>query len=236
MKIELWSDYVCPFCYIGKKRLEIAIEQLNLKDEITVELKSYELDPYFDKNVELKTYDYLKTKYNMSEEKVVEMTRGIEKQAEELGLKYDFANMKQQNTFDAHRLVKFAEDAGKGPEMSERLLQAYFTESKEISKPDVLKELAEEIGLDIDETARVLCLNNYTKQVKDDIQVAKEIGVQGVPFFVFGEKYAISGAQPLEVFIEVIEKVQAENKNKPKIQKINPEGSASYCTGDGCNS
>lgn len=234
MKVELWSDYVCPFCYVGKKRLEIALNKLGIKEETEIVMKSYELDPYLEEDANLKTYDYLQEKYNMSLDKVKEMTEGIEAQAEEVGLSYDFSKYHQENTHKAHRLVKYAETLGKGREMSERILQAYFNEYKRIGKKEVLLELAVEVGLDREEVDSFLCLNKYSKQVKSDMEEARDIGVQGVPFFVINEKYALSGAQPQEVFIEALEKV-LEEENEAK-SKLKPLGSAetSYCTDEGC--
>lgn len=234
MKIELWSDYVCPFCYVGKKRLEIALKELGIEEETELVLRSYELDPYLEQDANLETYDYLQEKYNMSLDKVKEMTEGIEAQAKEVGLSYDFSKYYQENTHNAHRLVKYAESLGKGSEMSERILQAYFNEFKRIGEKEVLLELAVEVGLDPEEVDSFLCLNKYSKQVKADMEEARDIGVQGVPFFVINDKYALSGAQPQEVFIEALGKVLEEEKNaEPKLKPIG-SSETSYCTDEGC--
>ena len=185
MKIELWSDYTCPYCYIGKRQLELALEQLGLSDDVTIELKSYELDAEKPEIKGIQMLDYLKEKYNLTQTEVNEMLKKIKLKAEELELVYNFANIKQQNTFDAHRLVKYAYDKNKGELMAERLLNAYFSEAAEISNHEVLINLAKEVALDIEEVTSLLCLNNYAKKVRNDIEEAKEIGIEGVPFNSF---------------------------------------------------
>ena len=232
MIIELWSDYTCPSCYIGKRRLEMALEQLGLVDEVSIELKSYE----FDANVKATSgkmfLDHFKEKYSLELDEVNKKIEKFQDQAKEVDIVYDFANAKQQNTFDAHRLVKYAYDKNKGEIMSERLLKAYFTEAAEISKHDVLLNLAKEVELDEAEVASLLSLNNYAKKVYDDISEAEELDVQDVPFFIFDDKYALSGLQPLEAFIEVLKQTKAEYIEKPKLQTTGGEGS--YCVGEDC--
>lgn len=232
MIIELWSDYTCPNCYIGKRRLEIALEQLGLVDEVSIKLKSYEFDTNVKATSGMTLLDHFKEKYSLEIDEVNEMIEKIQDQAKELDIVYDFANTKQQNTFDAHRLVKYAYDKNKGELMSERLLKAYFTEAAEISKHDVLLSLAKEVELNEAEVASLLSLNNYAKNVYDDINEAEELEVQDVPFFIFDDKYALSGLQSLEVFIEVIEQIKEEYIKKPELQPVGEEGS--YCVGDDC--
>lgn len=235
MKIDVYSDFVCPFCYIGKRRLEKALEQFSNKDSVTVTYKSYELDPNAVKNPDKNIHELLASKYGMSVEKAKESNENLGKQAAELGLTYRFDNMQHTNTFDAHRLAKYAEEQGKGKEMTERLLQAYFTESLHIAHYETLTNLASEVGLEKDAVLEVLESSDYAKAVRGDEKEAQQIGVQGVPFFVFNEKYAVSGAQPPEVFSEVIEKVWEEEKEQPILQTLNPKKSeTTYCTGDGC--
>ncbi|ASK61425.1 disulfide bond formation protein DsbA [Virgibacillus phasianinus] len=235
MKIDVYSDFVCPFCYIGKRRLEIALEQFSNKDKVAITYKSYELDPNAEKNPDKNIHELLAGKYNMSVEKAKQSNENLAKQAEEVGLTYHFDTMKHTNTFDAHRLAKFAEVQGKGKEMTERLLHAYFTESLHLADFATLCKLASEVGLDLNAARDVLESNKYAKAVKGDETEAQEIGVQGVPFFVFNEKYAVSGAQPPEVFAEVLEKVFEEESKEPTLQSLNPKKSkTTYCTGDGC--
>src|SRR5690606_25676820 len=135
-----------------------------------------------------------------SEEEAKNMTNNVALRAKEVGLNYDFDKMKTANTVAAHRLAKWAETKGKGHEMSERLLQAYFLEGEAIGKAEVLLKLVEEIGLDTEEAKLILNGNQYNEDVEKDIYVAQQLGVRGVPFFVFDNKYGISGAQPQELF------------------------------------
>lgn len=236
MRIDVYSDFVCPFCYIGKRRLELAIEKFSNKDKVSITYRSYELDPNAEKNPDKTIHELLADKYGMSVDKARQANLNMADQAAELGLTYRFDSMKHTNTFDAHRLTKYAESQGKGKEMTERLLKAYFTDSLHIGDYQTLAKLAVEIGLDKDVTLDVLHSTDYVKAVRNDEQEAQQIGVQGVPFFVFNEKYAVSGAQPPEVFSEVIEKVWEEEKDQPVLHSLNPKKSkTTYCTGDGCD-
>jgi len=237
MKIEVWSDFVCPFCYIGKRRLENALKQFAHSDDVTVAYKSYQLMPEGEYKPELNYYETLSALKGMPVEQAKAMNEQLGKQAAEVGLTYNFDTMKFANTFDAHRVAKYAQKQGKGNEMTERLLYAHFTESKLLSDNQTLAGLAADVGLDKSEVLDVLHSNRFARDVREDIDVANQIGVQGVPFFVFNEAYAVSGAQPAEVFGEVLQKVWEEEQKRPVIQTLNPEKSeTSYCTDDGCES
>ncbi|MGE8206710.1 DsbA family oxidoreductase [Heyndrickxia sp. NPDC080065] len=235
MKIEVWSDYVCPFCYIGKRRLEEALSQFPEKDKVEVVFRSFELDPNSKKDINLNIHEVLAKKYGMSVEQAKQMNENVGKQAEEVGLTYHFDTMVPTNTFDAHRLAKYAEDNGKSAEMSERLLKAYFTDSKKISDSETLADLAAEIGLNREDAISVLKGSDYSDSVRSDEEEARQIGVSGVPFFVINEKYAISGAQPTEAFSNALNMVWEEEKGKTPLKMINPKESKSeYCTDEGC--
>ncbi|GGB44594.1 thioredoxin domain-containing protein [Virgibacillus dakarensis] len=235
MKIEIWSDFVCPFCYMGKRRLEKALEKFSHKDAVTIEYKSYELDPNAEKNPGKTIHELMAKKFGSTVEKAKSMNDNMAKQAAELGLVYNFDTMQHTNTLDAHRVAKYAEEKDKGNEMTERLLKAYFTDSKHIGDPQTLIELAGDVELDPDAIHTLLQSDNYLAKVRADEEEAKQIGVQGVPFFVFNEKYAVSGAQPTEVFTEVLAKVWEEESEKPALQSLTPKKSkTTYCTDDGC--
>ncbi|UJL46915.1 DsbA family oxidoreductase [Virgibacillus sp. NKC19-16] len=235
MKIEVWSDFVCPFCYIGKRRLEMALENFQEKDNVTVEYKSYELDPNAEEGPGQNMHEYLAANKGMSIEQAKSMNESLGEQAAEVGLTYNFDTMQHTNTFDAHRVAQYATKQDKGKELTERLLHAYFTESKLISDHETLITLAEEVGLNADEVTALLKVDNYANHVRGDEEQARQIGVQGVPFFVFNEKYAVSGAQPTEVFTEVLEQVWEEENEKPVLQSLNPKKSkTTYCTDEGC--
>lgn len=210
MKIEVWSDYVCPFCYIGKRRLEEAIEEAGLKEDVEVIYKAYELDPNAVATSDKSMVTALSEKYNMSVEEAKAMTENVEMQAKSVGLAYDFEKMTPANTFHAHRLAKFAEDEKLGEEMTERLLKAYFIEGEKIGTYETLLQLAEEVGLSKEQTEKMLHSEEYIDEVKKDIEEASQIGVQGVPFFVIDRKYALSGAQATETFVEALQKAHSE--------------------------
>lgn len=233
MKIEVWSDYVCPFCYIGKRQLEQAIAASGYAGQIEVQFKSYLLDPTTPVNTESSVYEELQRKYNMSEQEVKGMTANVVARAKEVGLTYNFDTMKSANTVAAHRLTKWAEEKGKGPEFTERLLKAYFLEGAAIGKADVLVALAKEVGLDEQEALQVFHSTNYAAEVEQDIKEAQQLGVRGVPFFVLDNKYGISGAQPQEVFEQTIDKAASEAGLRKKLQMQGNAGLS--CTDDSCD-
>jgi predicted DsbA family dithiol-disulfide isomerase len=235
MKVTVWSDLVCPFCYIGKRRFETALDKFPYKMNVNVEYKSYELDPGAERNSGKNIHELMAGKFGVSLEKAKAMNADIGRQAAEAGLVYHFDGMQHTNTFNAHRLAKYAQAKGKGSEMTERLLQAYFIEGRHIGEYETLIALAAELGLDKKKTAAILPENDYASHVRADENLARQIGVQGVPFFVFNEKYAVSGAQPEEIFTQVLEKVWQEESKTPVLHTITAEDiSTGYCTGNGC--
>lgn len=229
MKIEIWSDFVCPFCYIGKRRLEEALAQFPHREAVTIEYKSYQLDPSGEHIPGKDFYETFSELKGIPLEQVKTMNQEVTKQAETVGLDYKFDTMQYANTFDAHRLFQYAENKEKGEAMKERLLHAYFTESELLSDLDTLVKLASDIGLEEKEVRQVLQTNKYRRKVQEDLDVAKEIGVRGVPFFVFNEEYAVSGAQSSEIFAQILEKVWKESPT-PKRKKAK----TSYCVGGEC--
>lgn len=200
MKIEVWSDFGCPFCYIGKRRLERALESFSHRDEIELVYRSFELDPGAPKDTESSIHELLAVKYGLSLEQAKESNRNVAQQAQTEGLTYNFDTIIPTNTFDAHRLAHYAGEQGKAKEMTERLFQAYFTDSLHIGDRDTLVRLAEEVGLDGAAVREVLEQNTYADAVREDENEARRLGIRGVPFFVLRGKYAVSGAQPLEIF------------------------------------
>ncbi|WP_209123751.1 DsbA family oxidoreductase [Alkalihalobacillus sp. BA299] len=234
MKIEIWSDYVCPFCYIGKRRLESALEKFAHSDDVEVKFKSFELDPNASRDTNESVYEILAKKYSMSIEEAKKMTEEVVAQARTVGLNFDFNTMLRTNTLDAHRLAKLAETKGKDKEVAERLLSAYFIEAKHIGDHATLTSLAVATGLDLQEVKDVLNGNDFEEEVRFDQNKAKDIGVQGVPFFVINDKYAISGAQATETFLNALEKVwDEENKQKP-LQTLSTSNKGSICNDESC--
>jgi predicted DsbA family dithiol-disulfide isomerase len=236
MKIEVWSDYVCPFCYVGKRRLEEALAQFPNKDLVEVEYKSFELDPNAPKETDKNIHETLAQKYGMSIEQAKQANENVGKQAATVGLTYNFDNMKLSNTFDAHRLTKFAKSVGKDHELTEKLLYGHFTESKYLGDHEILASIAESVGMDRQEALNVLHDKNaYANEVRIDESLAKQYGVSGVPFFVINQKYAISGAQPMETFLNALQKVW-EEENPPLVLKdLSTDGTdGAICTDEHC--
>lgn len=210
MKIEIWSDYVCPFCYIGKRRLEEALEQTGLGEKAEVVFKAYELDPNSPAVSDTLMTEVLAKKYGMSVEEAKKMTDNVVDQAKSVGLNYNFDVMTPANTFNAHRLAKLAEQEGFDKTVSESLLKAYFIDGEKIGAEDVLLRIAEEAGISRDRAKAVLDSDEFADDVKMDIAEAQQIGVKGVPFFVIDRKYAISGAQPAEAFANALRQAAEE--------------------------
>lgn len=232
MKIEVWSDYVCPFCYIGKKQLELALQQTGYEGAVQVEYKSYLLDPSTPVDASESVYENLQNKYRISLEEVKNMTANVAARAQEVGLTYNFDDMKNANTVKAHRLAKWAETQGKGKEFTEQVLKAYFLDGQAIGQTEVLLTLAEQVGLAHEEAKKIVEGSQFEREVQEDIAVAQQLGVRGVPFFVIDNKYGISGAQPKEVFEQTIEKAAQEaGLRKP----LNMQGeNGATCTDDSC--
>ena len=213
MKVEIWSDIMCPFCYIGKRHFEKALSQLEDTGAIEIEWKSFQLDPTIPKTVKkISVYQYLADAKGISYSESKEMHDNVVQSAKNVGLTYNYDNAIVANSFDAHRMIQFAKTKGLGDQLEEALFKAYFTDGKNIGDINDLLEIGVSIGIEKSTLIAVLESEQFTNEVNNDISDAQEIGVRGVPFFVFDRKYAISGAQPISVFIETIEKVLSESK------------------------
>ncbi len=230
MKVEVWSDFVCPFCYIGKRKFEAALQSFAHKADVEVVFKSFELSPDAKKDGNPDIHTYLATKYGMSRQQAVENTNHIAQQAKAVGLDFYFERTIQTNTFDAHRLAHYAAQQGKGIEMTDRLLKAHFTDGLHLGDHDVLADLAVEVGLNRDEVFNVLGGTEYTDDVHQDEQEAAQLGARGVPFFVINRKYGISGAQPTEVFLGTLQKAWEEEQPLAVIGNVDGD----VCTDIGC--
>ncbi|HEX9509997.1 MAG TPA: DsbA family oxidoreductase, partial [Puia sp.] len=207
MKIDIWSDVACPYCYIGKRHLETALEQFPHKDQVQVTWHSFELDPDAPADKKENLYEVVARKYGMSPEQAKVTTARTAASGAAAGLTIDFDKVIPTNTFNAHRLIQLAASHGKQDEMEERLFKAYFTEGKHIGQNESLQALAAELGIDATAT---LNSNAFTNEVRKDEEAAQSIGIRGVPFFVFDYKYAISGAQPVSAFTQTLLKVWEE--------------------------
>ena len=204
MKIEIWSDIMCPFCYIGKRQLEKALAEFP-NNEFEIEWKSFQLDPSITPQNGKDVYTFLAERKGISLEQSKEMHKGVVERAKSVGLDYHFEKAIVSNSLTAHRIIHLAKTKNLGDEMEEIFFKAYFAEGKDLNDSSTLIELGIEAGLGANEISVVVENEDmYLNNVKADIAEAQEIGVQGVPFFVFDRKYAISGAQPLETFVQTI--------------------------------
>ena len=209
MIIEVWSDVVCPWCFIGKRRLEKAIAKLPDPSVIEVRHRAFQLQP--DITETIPTSQHLAEKYRVSADQVAEMQANVCSIADGEGLCYDLKNTLSGNTLDAHRLVLWAAGKGKQQELLEALYSAYFEQSKPVFSHDDLLVIAESVGLDRREAETLLMTDLLEDQVKEDQAIAHQLGANGVPFFVVDMKYGISGAQPQDVFDQTLEAVLAES-------------------------
>ncbi|MGY0036117.1 DsbA family oxidoreductase [Pedobacter sp. NJ-S-72] len=205
MKVDIWSDVNCPFCYIGKRKFELALEQFEYKDQVEVEWHSFELDPNAETRPGLNAYDYLAEKKGQTREWSVQMHEQVIGAAAEVGLKFDFDRVVIANSFNAHRLIQLAKSKGLDNEIEEQLFIAHFTEGKNIDDHAVLIETGKTAGLAQAEIETLLTGDTFTNEVRADEQIAQQIGISGVPFFIINQKLAVSGAQPPETFLGALE-------------------------------
>ena len=204
MKVEIWSDVMCPFCYIGKRRFELAVRQFPGKEYIAVEWKSFQLDPESVTQPGKSVNEYLAERKGWTLEYARQVNDHVTNMAREVGLNYDFDKAVVANSFDAHRLSHLAKKHGVQDAMEERLFSAYFTEGKNTADHETLIQLAVDVGLRRDEVRQMLAGNDFADDVNKDVYEARQVGARGVPFFVFNNKYAVSGAQPTEVFLQAL--------------------------------
>lgn len=205
MKIDIWSDFVCPFCYIGKRHIEEATKDM---DDVTFEYHSYELDPTAPEKYDGTMYEYFAESKGMSAAQSENTIQQVITMAENAGLDYHYEDVQHGNTVKPHRLFQYAKTQGKGTEFMEVAKEAYFINGKWLNDNQTLLKLAGKIGLDKDRAAQVLDSEDYLEDMQKDIAMAQQIGVQGVPFFVINGKYGLSGAQPVETFKQAIKDIQ----------------------------
>ncbi|TXK84455.1 DsbA family oxidoreductase [Paenibacillus sp. N3.4] len=230
MQVEVWSDFACPFCYIGKRRFEKALAEFPYHERVKIIYRSFELDPNSPKHVPHDVYDMLSTRYGMSRQQAIDMNQNLTQQAAAEGLDFQFDGLVLTNTFDAHRLRHFAEEHGKGAIVSELLFHAYFSDSKNLSDLNTLADLAAEAGLDREEALSMLAGNQFTEEVRAEEEDGRHLGIRSVPFYVINRKHAVSGAQPSSVFLNALKK--AWDDQQP-LQIINSESEAA-CSDGSC--
>jgi predicted DsbA family dithiol-disulfide isomerase len=208
IKVDIWSDVQCPWCYIGKRKFEAAVAQSG--ETVDVVYHSFELSPDTPVDFDGNTVDYLSERKGMPAQQVNEMLERVTGIAASVGLDYDFDHVHQTNTVKAHELIHFAKSKGVQLQMKERLLKAYFIDGRHVGRVNDLADLAAEIGLDRTEALEALESNLFVDDVQQDVAQAAAYGIQGVPFFVFEEKYGVSGAQDPVTFANVLAQVRSE--------------------------
>ncbi|MGG5207625.1 DsbA family oxidoreductase [Chryseobacterium sp. MIQD13] len=232
MKIEIWSDIMCPFCYIGKNNFEQALEKLPFKNEIEVEWKSFQLDSSLDTAKTQNTIEYFKEKKGFPEAQAAQMIGQVAQMGKGAGIDFNFEKALIINTFTAHKLLHLAKKYGKSDEMEESLFKAHFIDGKNVGDIDELVSLAENSGINKDEARQALTSDQFDYEINQDIQEARNNGISSVPFFVLNGKYAVSGAQPAEVFADALQQTYKETVSPFK--DLSQNGGAS-CDTDGCS-
>jgi predicted DsbA family dithiol-disulfide isomerase len=206
MKIEIWSDVMCPFCYIGKRQFEKALQQFERKDEVEITWKSFRLNPAMKTDPQKNINQYLAEIKGWTIDHAKSLNDRVTQMAAGVGLKYDFDKAVVANSSNAHRLIQLAKKHHTADLVEENLFNAYFTLGKNIDDIDTLIQIGIAAGIDAVEVKTVLASASLSDEVEADEQEAREIGVTGVPFFVADRKFAISGAQPAEAFLEFLRK------------------------------
>lgn len=232
MKVEIWSDVMCPFCYIGKRKFEKALEQFPQKDKVEIIWKSFQLDPTTITDPSLNTIENLRLKKGWSVEQANETMAYVTDIANKVGLEFNFDKAVVANSFDAHRLSHLAKKYGKQNELEEKLFEAYFTKGMNTADYETLLQIGKDLGINESEVSDVLKGVNYTNEVKTDVYEAQIIGISGVPFFVIDQKYAVSGAQETQVFLQALTKAYQESE--PPLENRGDDNSA-VCGPEGCD-
>jgi predicted DsbA family dithiol-disulfide isomerase len=231
MQIEVFSDVVCPWCYIGKRRLEQALSTFPHADEVTITYRSFQLDPTAPRRSEESLEQHLATKYGRTLDEARQMNQRVSDVAATVGLDFRLEDAQRGNTFDAHRLLQLAAARGRQPELKERLMKAYFSEGGLLSDHNELVALAAQVGLDPAEVAAVLAGDDYADAVRADLALARGFGVTGVPFFVVDRTYGVSGAQEAAVLTDVLQRAWTEAH---PLTVLTPDGPADDCTDGVC--
>jgi len=228
MKIEIWSDVMCPFCYIGKKNFEAALEKLPFRDDVEVEWKSFQLDRTLDPAKTISTFDYFKQKKGFPEAQAEQMISQVTQAGKNAGIDFNFSDVQITNTYPAHRLLHLSKKYHCSSETEEALFRAHFTDGKNVADTEVLLSIAASLGMDRDEAKIAVTSHQFDEQVDQDMMEAEHNNVRGVPFFILNGKYAVSGAQPTALFEDALQQIYEETGEK------NPSAQGGTCDTDGC--
>lgn len=211
MRIDVWSDVVCPWCYLGKRRFEHALAGFEHRDEVRVVHRAFQLDPTAPTGETFDQVELITKKHGISAQQFKAQQAALVDLGKAEGLEYNFEGGRAGNTFDAHRLVRLGLERGLQDAVIERFFRAHFTEQRSLFETDSLVALSVEAGLDADQARSVLTEQAYTKEIQDDVRQAQAYGANGVPFFVIDDRYGISGAQPRQTFVDAIGRAWAEH-------------------------
>lgn len=231
MQIEIWSDVKCPWCYVGKRRFEKALADFPHRDGVEVTWKSYQLDPGLPEHYDGTEEQYLSERKGIAPEQLREMWQHLSRQAEGEGLHFDFDRIVVGNSFTAHRFLHLAKASGRGDAAKEAIMSAHFEQGLDTSDVDVLASLGAGIGLDEAEVRETVAGDRFADDVRRDIEEARTLGVQGVPFFVVDRKYGISGAQPVELFRQALDTAWQEAN---PLVSLTPSADGPACGPEGC--
>lgn len=231
MVIEIWSDVVCPFCYIGKRRIEKALSKFEHKDDIEIVWHSFQLHPTVKTESNKTIHEYLAAQYGITVDQIKENYGFIKDMANDVGLKFSLDNALLINTKNAHRLLQLAKKEGKDSAAEEVLFHAYFTENKNLDDLNFLESIAVQIGLSAEKFRDAINSESFDQEIDNDIYQANQIGVRGVPFFLMNNEISVIGAQSEEVFLNSIKKAWVSWNSKIKTKPNTIEGNT--CSIDG---
>jgi predicted DsbA family dithiol-disulfide isomerase len=233
MKVDIWSDVRCPFCYIGKRKFEKALEKFPYKNEVEVNWHSFELDPSLKTNTAVSAIEHIADIKGISKDQAEGMHSHVTNVAKEIGLDFNFEKSVIDNSFNAHRLIQLAKTKGLANEAEEQLFKAHFLEGKNIDDNETLIQIGVSAGLNENDVKDMIASDSFSQEVRQDEMQAQSIGINGVPFFILNNKYAVSGAQSPDVFLQALSQTWSEIE-KEKQPLIITEGES--CSSDGnCN-
>jgi predicted DsbA family dithiol-disulfide isomerase len=229
MKVDIWSDIRCPFCYIGKRKFEAGLSQFPQRDRVEVEWHSFELDPTLKTDTTIDIHDFLAKHKGQTRQWSLQMHHQVKEAAYEVGIDFNFDKMVVANSFNAHRLIQLAKKKNLGNSAEEALFRAHFSNGKNIDDQEALVEIGEELGISSQEMNEMLHSDAYAGEVRQEEQVAGKMGIHGVPFFVLNRKYAVSGAQAPELFLSALQQAWTDH------EKENPRLIVNSELGDQCS-
>jgi len=235
MQVDIWSDVVCPFCYIGKRKFENALESFPWRKDVNIVWHSFQLDPSLEPVQGQQLYQHLAERKGISLTQAKQLEEHVTEAASEVGLNFKFDSAIMANSMDAHRLLHLASEYGVQNQVKELLLASYFTKGQDIRDLNTLVSIGEHSGIPGEKVTTMLSGEMFKAEVSADQDLAAQLGVQGVPFFVFNQKYAVSSAQPSSIFQQVLEKVAAEEENEGKLAEEESQTTeAKFCGPEGC--